>query len=115
MIPVATVRELVKLGCGPSGVGRCHDGVWTIEDKEALEMTLRLAAEEGIFAGISSGANVVGSLRFAERLPEGSIVVALAVDSGFKYMGGPPYSAAQGAGLAHRVRRRRSPGPAPLT
>jgi cysteine synthase len=70
------------------------DELWTIEDDEALEMTLRLAREEGIFAGISSGANVVGALRLAERLSEGSIVVTLAVDSGFKYMGGEPYAAA---------------------
>jgi cysteine synthase A len=69
------------------------DEVWPIEDDEALEMTVRLAREEGIFAGISTGANVVGSLRLAERLPEGSIVVTLAVDSGFKYMGGAPYAA----------------------
>jgi len=67
------------------------DEVWTIEDEEALEMTLRLAQEEGIFAGISTGANVVGSLRIAEQLGAGSIVVTLAVDSGFKYMGGAPY------------------------
>jgi cysteine synthase len=66
--------------------------VWAIEDDDALEMTLRLAREEGIFAGISSGANVFGSLQLAERLPEGSIVVTLAVDSGFKYMGGAPYA-----------------------
>jgi cysteine synthase A len=55
-------------------------------------MTLRLAREEGIFAGISTGANVVGSLRLAEELPPRSVVVTLAVDSGFKYMGGPPYA-----------------------
>ena len=68
------------------------DDIWTIEDDEAVEMTRRLAREEGIFAGISTGANVVGSLRLAEELPAGSIVVTLAVDSGFKYMGGPPYA-----------------------
>jgi cysteine synthase A len=67
------------------------DEIWTIEDEEALEMTLRLAQEEGIFAGISTGANVVGSLRLAEQLGPGSIVVTLAVDSGFKYMGSAPY------------------------
>jgi cysteine synthase A len=70
------------------------DDIWTIEDDEAVAMTLRLAREEGIFAGISTGANVVGSLRLAGELPPGSIVVTLAVDSGFKYMGGPPYSEA---------------------
>jgi cysteine synthase len=67
------------------------DDVWAIADDEALEMTARLAREEGIFAGTSTGANVVGSLRLAEQLPEGSVVVTLAVDSGFKYMSGPPY------------------------
>lgn len=68
------------------------DGVWAIEDDEAIAMTLRLAREEGIFAGVSTGANVVGALRLAEELPPGAVVVTLAVDSGFKYMGGPPYA-----------------------
>src|SRR5436190_22841932 len=44
------------------------DAVETIADEEAVQMTLRLSREEGIFAGISSGANVVGALRIAERL-----------------------------------------------
>jgi cysteine synthase len=67
------------------------DEVETIEDGEAIEMTLRLAREEGFFAGISTGANVVGSLRLAERLGPEAVIVTLAVDSGFKYMGVPPY------------------------
>jgi cysteine synthase len=54
-------------------------------------MTRRLAQEEGIFAGVSSGANVVGALRLAEQLGADDVVVTLAVDSGFKYMTGPPY------------------------
>ena len=49
-------------------------------------------AEEGIFAGTSSGANVVGALRLAEQLEAGDVIVTLAVDSGFKYMTGPPYA-----------------------
>jgi cysteine synthase len=69
------------------------DEVWAIEDAEALEMTTRLAREEGIFAGTSSGANVVGALRLAAELPPGEVVVTLAVDSGFKYMTGPPFVA----------------------
>jgi cysteine synthase len=68
------------------------DDVWAIEDAEAIEMTRRLATEEGIFAGISTGANVVGALRLAEKLGPDAVVVTLAVDSGFKYMTGPPYT-----------------------
>jgi cysteine synthase A len=68
------------------------DDLWTIEDGEALEMTRRLAEEEGIFAGISAGANLVGARRLADRLGGDAVVVTLAVDSGFKYMTGPPYA-----------------------
>ena len=68
------------------------DEVWTIEDDEAIKMTLRLAQEEGIFAGISSGANVVGARRLAEQLGPDAVVVTLAVDSGFKYMSTAPYA-----------------------
>ena len=67
------------------------DDVWTIEDSEAIEMTARLAQEEGIFAGVSSGANVVGARRLAEQLGPESVIVTLAVDSGFKYMRSAPY------------------------
>jgi len=69
------------------------DEVWPIEDDEAIEVTLRLAQEEGIFAGISSGANVVGARRLAEQLGPAAVVVTLAVDSGFKYMSAAPYAA----------------------
>ncbi len=48
-------------------------------------MTRRLAAEEGIFAGISTGANVVGAHRLADRLGPEAVIVTLAVDTGFKY------------------------------
>jgi cysteine synthase len=70
---------------------RVHD-VWAIEDDEALAMTARLASEEGIFAGVSTGANVVGARRLADQLGPDAVVVTLAVDSGFKYMTGPPYA-----------------------
>ncbi|MDQ3777421.1 MAG: cysteine synthase, partial [Actinomycetota bacterium] len=58
---------------------------------EAIEMTRRLAEEEGIFAGISTGANVVGARRLAAQLGPEAVAVTLAVDSGFKYMTGRPY------------------------
>jgi cysteine synthase A len=55
-------------------------------------MTMRLAQEEGVFAGISTGANVVGAHRLAQRLGPDAVIVTLAVDSGFKYLSVPPYS-----------------------
>jgi cysteine synthase A len=69
------------------------DHVEAIPDDEAIEMTRRLSREEGIFAGISTGANVVGAHRLAERLGPDAVIVTLAVDSGFKYLSVSPYAA----------------------
>jgi len=68
------------------------DRVEAIGDDEALEMTRRLARDEGIFAGISTGANVVGAHRLAERLGPEAVIVSLAVDTGFKYMSVSPFA-----------------------
>jgi cysteine synthase A len=68
------------------------DHVEAIGDDEAVEMTRRLASEEGIFAGISTGANVIGAHRLAERLGADAVIVTLAVDTGFKYMSVSPYA-----------------------
>lgn len=57
-----------------------------VSTEEAKAMARRLAREEGIFAGVSSGANVVAALRVAERLGAGATVVTLAVDSGLRYL-----------------------------
>ncbi len=68
------------------------DHIEAIPDDEALEMTRRLAGEEGIFAGISTGANVVGAHRLADRLGPDATIVTLAVDTGFKYMSVSPFA-----------------------
>jgi len=68
------------------------DHLEPIGDDEAIEMTTRLAREEGIFAGISTGANVVGAHRLAERLGPDAVIVSLAVDSGFKYLSVSPFA-----------------------
>ena len=68
------------------------DHVEPIEDEAAIAMTVRLAQEEGVFAGISSGANVVGAHRLAERLGPEAVIVTLAVDSGFKYLSVEPFA-----------------------
>jgi cysteine synthase A len=67
------------------------DQLEPIDDDEAVEMTLRLSREEGIFAGISTGANVIGAHRLAERLGPDAVIVTLAVDTGFKYLSVGPF------------------------
>ncbi len=62
------------------------DHVDPITDDEATEMMLRLAAEDGIFAGVSTGANVAGAHRLAERLGPDAVIVTPAVDTAFKYL-----------------------------
>jgi cysteine synthase A len=68
------------------------DHVEPIDDDDAVAMTLRLSREEGIFAGISTGANVVGAHRLAERLGPDAVIVTLAVDTGFKYLSVSPFA-----------------------
>lgn len=58
----------------------------TVSTDEANAMARRLAREEGLFTGTSSGANVVAALRIAERLGSGSTVVTLLIDSGLRYI-----------------------------
>ena len=52
----------------------------------ARNTAVRLAREEGIFAGTSSGMNVAGALELAAELGPGKTVVAIAVDTGLKYL-----------------------------
>jgi cysteine synthase B len=56
-----------------------------IETEASHEMTLRLAREEGLFVGISSGAAVVAALQVASELDEG-VVVTILPDAGYKYL-----------------------------
>jgi cysteine synthase len=55
-------------------------------------MARRLAKEEGIFTGTSSGLNVVAALQLASELGPGKIVATVAVDSGLKYLAGNLYT-----------------------
>ena len=65
--------------------------IMTVSTEDAMNMARRLAKEEGIFAGTSTGANVAASLRIAERLGKDSTVVTVIVDSGFRYISTPLY------------------------
>lgn len=60
-------------------------GVVTITSDEAIEMARRLAKEEGIFCGISSGANVVAAMKVASRHPEMKRIVTMICDTGQRY------------------------------
>lgn len=62
------------------------DEILTVTTEEAKAMARRLAHEEGLFAGTSSGANVVAALKVAERLGSDATVVTLMIDSGLKYL-----------------------------
>jgi cysteine synthase A len=62
-----------------------------VEEAEARQMAWQLAREEGIFAGTSSGMNVVGAIVLAQELGKGHTVVTVAVDSGLKYLEGDLY------------------------
>ena len=68
------------------------DEVRAIDEQEARAMARRLAKEEGIFAGTSSGLNVVAALQLARELGPGKKVATVAVDSGLKYLAGDLYA-----------------------
>ena len=65
---------------------KLYDEILTVSTQEAQEMARKLARQEGIFSGSSTGANVAASLLIAERLGKGKNIVTIAVDSGLKYL-----------------------------
>ena len=62
------------------------DGYLKVTDTEAIEVARRLAREEGIFAGFSSGANVAAALRLLQTTLAGKAIAVLMCDSGLKYL-----------------------------
>ena len=62
------------------------DQIERVSTEDAMAMAFRLAREEGLFAGTSTGANVVAALRLAEQLHPGATVVTIMCDTGMKYL-----------------------------
>jgi cysteine synthase A len=62
------------------------DAIECVSTDDAKAMALRLAREEGLFAGTSTGANVVAALRVAEQLGDGAMIVTVMCDTGMKYL-----------------------------
>jgi len=62
------------------------DHIEQVSTEAAVAMVMRLAREEGLFAGTSTGANVIAALRLAEKLGPGATVVTVMCDTGMKYL-----------------------------
>jgi cysteine synthase A len=69
-----------------------YDEARGIDEAESREMARRLAREEGIFSGTSTGMNVVGACQVAKELGPGHTVVTVACDTGLKYLAGDLYA-----------------------
>ena len=66
-----------------------YDELVNVSDDEAIATSRRLAAEEGIFVGISAGATVATALKIAEAAPQGSVLLAMLPDTGERYFSTP--------------------------
>ena len=62
-----------------------YDDIYVVNDKEALETSKRLAREEGLMCGISSGSNVAAALKLAKKLGPGKTVVTILPDTAERY------------------------------
>jgi cysteine synthase A len=71
---------------------QAYDELRTVGDEEAFETARRLAAEEGILVGISSGATAATALKIAETAPAGSVLLAMLPDTGTRYFSSPLFS-----------------------
>lgn len=65
------------------------DQILTVADADAIATSRRLAAEEGIFVGISAGATIAAALQVAETAAEGSVLLAMLPDTGERYFSTP--------------------------
>jgi len=65
------------------------DRILGVTDDEAIATARRLAAEEGIFVGISAGATVAAALKVAAEAPAGSVLLAMLPDTGERYFSTP--------------------------
>ena len=78
------------------------DGMVTASTDEALEMARRLAREEGLLCGPSSGINVAASLKVAEKHPEYRRIVTVVADTGQRYLSGELYGEESDASVPQR-------------
>jgi cysteine synthase A len=85
-----TIGTHIQMGIGdgiiPAILNRqIYDDIYVVTDQEALETSRRLAREEGIVCGISSGTNVAAALKLAKKLGSGKTVVTVLPDTAERY------------------------------
>ncbi|KAK1711555.1 hypothetical protein CaCOL14_012416 [Colletotrichum acutatum] len=101
--PVITGGQAGPHGVEGIGIGflpplldkKLYDEARAVSEDEARAMCRRLARDEGIFAGVSTGLNVVAAIRLAAEMGAGKKVVTIACDSGLKYLNGDLFSTPQ--------------------
>ncbi len=69
-----------------------YDELRSVQDERAIETSRRLAAEEGIFVGISAGATAATALEVAASAPAGSVILAMLPDTGERYFSTPLFA-----------------------
>ena len=78
------------------------DGVVTVSSQDSIEMARRLAKEEGILCGISSGCNVVAANKLATELPGTKLTVTMINDTGMRYFSTPLFGCLPGTEIPQR-------------
>ncbi|MCR5628236.1 cysteine synthase A [Eubacterium sp.] len=89
-----TIGTHIQMGIGdgiiPEILDRnIYDDIYVVTDEEALDVAKRLAREEGLMVGISSGTNVAAALKLAEKLGKGKTVVTVLPDTAERYFSTP--------------------------
>lgn len=69
-----------------------HDELVLVSDDESIDTARRLAAEEGVFTGISAGGTVAAALKVAAQAPKGSVLLAMLPDTGERYFSTPLFA-----------------------
>ena len=69
-----------------------HDELHQVTDEDAIATARRLAAEEGIFVGISAGGTLATALKVADTAPEGAVLLAMLPDTGERYFSTPLFA-----------------------
>lgn len=92
-----TIGTHIQMGIGdgiiPEILNReIYDEVYIVTDEEALNTSKRLAREEGLMCGISSGTNVAAALKMAKKLGKGKTVVTVLPDTAERYFSTPLFS-----------------------